>query len=151
MYLVSPAVHRSTPRKRAYISRATSAAITNAMPLLPDAADAEAYVPSSLFSRTIRLPSAPPPDILLYHSSLKPAELQVLRAQYEKEGEYASLQTKFNYAWVSRAHILPRHQRQEQPWPRLTRSSNKGPHKISHPSRPTGRPAPALRDFSRQP
>ncbi|KAK5135676.1 mitochondrial membrane protein [Meristemomyces frigidus] len=32
-------------------------------------------------------------------SPLKPAELQVLRAQYEKEGEYVSLQTKFNYAW----------------------------------------------------
>lgn len=35
-------------------------------------------------------------------SPLKPAELQVLRSQYEKEGEYVSLQTKFNYAWVSR-------------------------------------------------
>ena len=35
----------------------------------------------------------------LNHSSLKPAELQVLRSQYEKEGEYVSLQTKFNYAW----------------------------------------------------
>lgn len=33
-------------------------------------------------------------------SPLKPAELQVLRLQYEKEGEYVSLQTKFNYAWV---------------------------------------------------
>ncbi|KAF2207803.1 Mitochondrial fission 1 protein [Cercospora zeina] len=32
-------------------------------------------------------------------SALKPAELQVLRSQYEKEGEYVSLQTKFNYAW----------------------------------------------------
>ena len=32
-------------------------------------------------------------------SPLKPAELQVLRAQYEKEGEYVSIQTKFNYAW----------------------------------------------------
>ncbi|KAK4631344.1 Mitochondrial fission 1 protein [Fulvia fulva] len=32
-------------------------------------------------------------------SPLKPAELQVLRLQYEKEGEYVSLQTKFNYAW----------------------------------------------------
>ena len=32
-------------------------------------------------------------------SPLKPAELQVLRSQYEKEGEYVSLQTKFNYAW----------------------------------------------------
>lgn len=44
------------------------------MNLLPDAADAE--------------------------SALKPAELQVLRSQFEKEGEYVSLQTKFNYAWV---------------------------------------------------
>ncbi|THX74617.1 mitochondria fission 1 protein [Aureobasidium pullulans] len=32
-------------------------------------------------------------------SPLKPAELQVLRHQYEKEGEYVSLQTKFNFAW----------------------------------------------------
>jgi hypothetical protein len=33
-------------------------------------------------------------------SPLKPEELQVLRDQYEKEGEYVGLQTKFNYAWV---------------------------------------------------
>lgn len=33
-------------------------------------------------------------------SPLKSDELQVLRAQYEKEGEYVGLQTKFNYAWV---------------------------------------------------
>ncbi|QIX01349.1 hypothetical protein AMS68_006866 [Peltaster fructicola] len=32
-------------------------------------------------------------------SPLKPAELQVLRSQYEKEDPYPSLQTKFNYAW----------------------------------------------------
>ncbi|KAI9885733.1 MAG: Potassium channel [Watsoniomyces obsoletus] len=32
-------------------------------------------------------------------SPLKPAELQVLQSQYEKEGEWVSLQTKFNYAW----------------------------------------------------
>jgi len=32
-------------------------------------------------------------------SPLKPAELAVLRAQYEKEGEYVGIQTKFNYAW----------------------------------------------------
>jgi len=32
-------------------------------------------------------------------SPLKPEELQVLRAQYEKEGEYVGIQTKFNYAW----------------------------------------------------
>lgn len=30
---------------------------------------------------------------------LKPAELQVLRAQYEKEGDMVGVQTKFNYAW----------------------------------------------------
>ena len=36
------------------------------------------------------------------HSPLKPAELQVLRAQYEKEGEYVGVQTKFNFAWVRR-------------------------------------------------
>ena len=34
-------------------------------------------------------------------SPLKPAELQVLRAQYEKEGEHVGVQTKFNFAWVS--------------------------------------------------
>ena len=31
---------------------------------------------------------------------LKPAELAVLRAQYEKEGDMVGVQTKFNYAWV---------------------------------------------------
>lgn len=36
----------------------------------------------------------------LSFSPLKPAELQVLRAQYEKEGDYVGIQTKFNYAWV---------------------------------------------------
>ncbi|EGP83843.1 uncharacterized protein MYCGRDRAFT_96217 [Zymoseptoria tritici IPO323] len=39
------------------------------------------------------------PDAADAESPLKPAELQVLRSQYEKEGEYVSLQTKFNYAW----------------------------------------------------
>ncbi|KAK4697365.1 hypothetical protein P7C71_g694, partial [Lecanoromycetidae sp. Uapishka_2] len=32
-------------------------------------------------------------------SPLKPDELGVLRAQYEKEGPYVGVQTKFNYAW----------------------------------------------------
>jgi len=32
-------------------------------------------------------------------SPLKPDELAVLRSQYEKEGEYVGIQTKFNYAW----------------------------------------------------
>jgi hypothetical protein len=39
-------------------------------------------------------------------SPLKPEELQVLRAQYEKEGEYVGLQTKFNYAWVRALHPI---------------------------------------------
>ncbi|KAF5133594.1 Mitochondrial fission 1 protein [Metarhizium anisopliae] len=30
---------------------------------------------------------------------LSPSELQVLRAQYEKEGDMVGVQTKFNYAW----------------------------------------------------
>ena len=33
-------------------------------------------------------------------SSLKPEELKVLRDQYEKEGSFVGVQTKFNYAWV---------------------------------------------------
>ena len=39
---------------------------------------------------------------MLTHVSrpLNPAELAVLRAQYEKEGEMVGVQTKFNYAWV---------------------------------------------------
>ncbi|KAI9715820.1 MAG: mitochondrial membrane protein [Chrysothrix sp. TS-e1954] len=32
-------------------------------------------------------------------SALKPEELRVLQAQYEKEGEFVGVQTKFNYAW----------------------------------------------------
>ncbi|RVX71846.1 Mitochondria fission 1 protein [Exophiala mesophila] len=43
-------------------------------------------------------------------SALKPAELQVLRAQYEKEGEYVGVQTKFNYAWG----LIKSSQRSEQ-------------------------------------
>ncbi|MCJ1338329.1 mitochondrial membrane protein [Bachmanniomyces sp. S44760] len=39
------------------------------------------------------------PDAADAESPLKPEELQVLRAQYEKEGEYVGVQTKFNYAW----------------------------------------------------
>lgn len=32
-------------------------------------------------------------------SPLKPAELQVLRQQYESEGDHVGVQTKFNFAW----------------------------------------------------
>jgi hypothetical protein len=42
---------------------------------------------------------------LTLNSPLRPEELQVLRAQYEKEGEFVGVQTKFNYAWVSRRII----------------------------------------------
>lgn len=37
-------------------------------------------------------------------------ELRVLRAQYEKEGEYVGIQTKFNYAWG----LIKSSQRNEQ-------------------------------------
>ena len=40
------------------------------------------------------------PDAADADSPLKSDELQVLRAQYEKEGYYVGVQTKFNYAWV---------------------------------------------------
>lgn len=35
----------------------------------------------------------------MFSSPLKEAELQVLRNQYEKEGQFVGVQTKFNYAW----------------------------------------------------
>ena len=38
-------------------------------------------------------------------SPLNTAELDVLRAQYEKEGEMVGVQTKFNYAWVRPARL----------------------------------------------
>ncbi|KAI9167192.1 Mitochondrial fission 1 protein [Paramyrothecium foliicola] len=39
------------------------------------------------------------PYALDAETPLNPSELNVLRAQYEKEGEMAGVQTKFNYAW----------------------------------------------------
>lgn len=39
------------------------------------------------------------PYALDAEAPLKPAELAVLRAQYEKEGDMVGVQTKFNYAW----------------------------------------------------
>ncbi|MCJ1395068.1 mitochondrial membrane protein [Xylographa bjoerkii] len=50
---------------------------------LPYAADAERQ------ALTLQSPLCP----------LKPEELQVLRGQYEKEGDFVGVQTKFNYAW----------------------------------------------------
>ena len=76
-----------------------------------------------------------------FDSALKPAELQVLRSQYEKEGEYVSLQTKFNYAWVD----LPYHHTTTSS---LTRSRvYTGPNQILFPPRTTRRRAPALRNL----
>jgi len=40
------------------------------------------------------------PDAIDAETPLNPAELNVLRAQYEKEGDMVGVQTKFNYAWV---------------------------------------------------
>jgi fission 1 protein len=40
------------------------------------------------------------PYALDAETPLNASELDVLRAQFEKEGEMAGVQTKFNYAWV---------------------------------------------------
>ena len=63
--------------------------------------------PTGSFSRIkahIHKPLANPANI---RSPLKPEELQVLRGQYEKEGEFVGLQTKFNYAWVCAHRLIP--------------------------------------------
>jgi len=41
------------------------------------------------------------------NSPLSKPELDVLRAQYEKEGDMVGVQTKFNYAWVRPLNPLP--------------------------------------------
>jgi fission 1 protein len=51
------------------------------------------------------------------NSALKPAELQVLRSQYEKEGEHVGVQTKFNFAWVHHPSLCA-------PAPQLSSSTN---------------------------
>ncbi|EHA52129.1 Mitochondrial fission 1 protein, variant 2 [Pyricularia oryzae] len=38
-------------------------------------------------------------DAIDAETPLQPAELAVLRAQYDKEGDMVGVQTKFNYAW----------------------------------------------------
>jgi len=45
------------------------------------------------------MPSDNLPHAVDAESPLKEAELQVLRNQYEKEGQFVGVQTKFNYAW----------------------------------------------------
>ncbi|KDN62752.1 putative mitochondria fission 1 protein [Colletotrichum sublineola] len=49
------------------------------------------------------------PYALDAETPLKASELQVLRAQYEKEGDMVGVQTKFNYAWVRNEVPLPSH------------------------------------------
>ncbi|EFZ04072.1 Tetratricopeptide repeat 11 Fission 1 protein [Metarhizium robertsii ARSEF 23] len=57
--------------------------------------------PNSAYSAqappTTHLPTQP--NALDAETPLSPSELQVLRAQYEKEGDMVGVQTKFNYAW----------------------------------------------------
>lgn len=62
-------------------------------------------LPAIPMPNTFRLPDAADAE-----SALKPAELAVLRSQYEKEDPYPSLQTKFNYAWG----LIKSNKREEQ-------------------------------------
>jgi fission 1 protein len=69
--------------------------------------------PSLLHNKPHSRPCLTPirlPDAADAESALKPAELAVLRSQYEKEDPYPSLQTKFNYAWG----LIKSNQRDEQ-------------------------------------
>ncbi|KJZ78045.1 Mitochondria fission 1 protein [Hirsutella minnesotensis 3608] len=50
-------------------------------------------------SPTTLPPSSTTPTSNAIGRPLNPSELNVLRAQYEKEGEMVGVQTKFNYAW----------------------------------------------------
>lgn len=43
--------------------------------------------------------------LLTFPRPLSEPEIRVLRDQYEKEGDVASVQTKFNYAWVRSHHF----------------------------------------------
>ncbi|CAO3622827.1 unnamed protein product [Cunninghamella blakesleeana] len=47
------------------------------------------------------------PSVFEVEKPLSTAELEVLRRQFIKEGEYVTVQTKFNYAWglVKSSHI----------------------------------------------
>jgi fission 1 protein len=78
----------------------------------PTCLPTDCHVSAHLDSLDPRIPFRPPsptttpmpnisrlPDAADAESALKPAELAVLRSQYEKEDPYPSLQTKFNYAW----------------------------------------------------
>lgn len=85
-------VHTSTqPWEIIYHVSTASATIAQSQLTSSDAADAERWTISQRDSISISTNDSSP---------LKPAELQVLRSQYEKEGDYVSVQTKFNYAWV---------------------------------------------------
>ncbi|RDA95250.1 hypothetical protein CP533_1880 [Ophiocordyceps camponoti-saundersi (nom. inval.)] len=62
----------------------------------------ELHAPSSSFSLFQNRADQRSPrmiDALDAETPLNASELNVLRAQYEKEGEMVGVQTKFNYAW----------------------------------------------------
>ena len=104
--------------------------------------------------RDVRPPQQPcyPSPIVLHRETpptdanrpLNASELNVLRAQYEKEGEMVGVQTKFNYAWVRTSSTS---------WPPSILLPNltphTGPRQIQRPSRPTTRCPPPLRHLPR--
>lgn len=94
-----------------------------------------------------------PPSLQVHRSSsspLKPAELQVLRSQYEKEGDYVGIQTKFNFAWVRYSRLLSARRSSHSPVSDLMHTSP-GSDQIQRPCRTTRRCPPALRDLPRRP
>ncbi|CAO3612635.1 unnamed protein product [Cunninghamella echinulata] len=46
------------------------------------------------------------PSAIEVEKPLSPAELEVLRRQFIKEGEYVTIQTKFNYAWGLKSILM---------------------------------------------
>ncbi|KAK4089495.1 hypothetical protein Purlil1_6064 [Purpureocillium lilacinum] len=75
---------RSPPSSPTSLSLPSDPAAAAMVAELPYALDAETYALAS--PQSVRLP-------------LNASELNVLRAQYEKEGDMVGVQTKFNYAW----------------------------------------------------
>ncbi len=99
----------------------------------------------------IPFPNANPAAIR--HRPLNAAELKVLRAQYEKEGEMVGVQTKFNYAWVCTPPPPP--QATYTPLPLSISNSqslfNTGPRQVYQPRRPAARRPPPVRNLPRRP
>lgn len=62
---------------------------------------------ASMRGQTALLTRFSQPDAADAESPLRPDELQVLRAQYDKEGQHVGVQTKFNFAWVNTFPLPP--------------------------------------------